>query len=80
MLQRERKIGIAALTTCTPLPEIKCPSLLDDVTELAVTELAVTELATTELATTELATTELATTELPDHRSDATAHVRTTKR
>jgi len=70
MLQRERKIGIAALTTCTPLPEIKCPSLLDDVTELAVTELAVTELATTELATTEL----------PDHRSDATAHVRTTKR
>jgi len=65
MLQRERKIGIAALTTCTPLPEIKCPSLLDDVTELAVTELA---------------TTELATTELPDHRSDATAHVRTTKR
>ena len=75
MLQRERKIGIAALTTCTPLPEIKCPSLLDDVTELAVTELAVTELATTELATTELATTEL-----PDHRSDATAHVRTTKR
>jgi hypothetical protein len=65
MLQRERKIGIAALTTCTPLPEIKCPSLLDDVTELAVTELAVTELATTEL---------------PDHRSDATAHVRTTKR
>ena len=70
MLQRERKIGIAALTTCPPLPEIKCPSLLDDVTELAVTELAVTELATTELATTEL----------PDHRSDATAHVRTTKR
>ena len=65
MLQRERKIGIAALTTCTPLPEIKCPSLLDEVTELAVTELA---------------TTELATTELPDHRSDATAHVRTTKR
>ena len=60
MLQRERKIGIAALTTCTPLPEIKCPSLLDEVTELAVTELA--------------------TTELPDHRSDATAHVRTTKR